>query len=233
MKFTPKVLIGWFAVAACLVGSAWILRTAHAAEPQGDSHGPDVIRARAILFDDLGNESGVVDFTQSPADENLPEPTVDVVARVKSELLTPGDHGMHIHENGTCTRGTPTTFSSAGGHFDPGPFGNSTPVDLNHPYHMGDLPNLEVNEAQEGHLRHTTSRITLSPGPLSVFDANGSAVVVHLLPDQGVPCVPGPPDASGRPTGCVAGVGVSGGARLLCGVILPIEPTNKDNDYGR
>jgi Cu-Zn family superoxide dismutase len=70
---------------------------------------------------------------------------------------------------------------------------------------MGDLPNLEVNEAGVGHLRATTSRITLSPGPLSVFDANGSAVIIHGNQDQGI-------------TGA-AGSGVSGGPRLACGLI--------------
>jgi hypothetical protein len=72
------------------------------------------------------------------------------------------------------------------------------------PLTMGDLPNLIVNHGGEGHLKHTTSRITLSPGPLSVFDENGSAVVVHLNPDRGMTGVAG---ASGEP-------------RIACSVIL-------------
>jgi Cu-Zn family superoxide dismutase len=95
-------------------------------------------------------------------------------------------------------------FGGAGGHFDPGPFGNSNP-DANHPFHMGDLPSLEANGAGRAVFEHRTSRITLSPGPLSLFDANGSAIIIHLNPDQGIP---GP-----------AGSGVSGGPRIACGLI--------------
>lgn len=157
----------------------------------------NVIRARAILHDAWGQEVGTVLFTQAPADQNFPTPAVDVVARVES--LTPGFHGIHIHEIGTCD----PPFSTAGGHFDPGPFGNSNP-DANHPFHMGDLPNLEVNKGGVGHLRGTTNRITLTPGPLSIFDPNGSAVIIHRDPDQGTTGVPGG----------------SGGPRIACGVIV-------------
>ena len=68
---------------------------------------------------------------------------------------------------------------------------------------MGDLPNIDVNEAGAGHLQYTTSRITLSPGPLSVFDANGSAVVIHQNTDLGLTGV----------------TGAGGGPRIACGVI--------------
>jgi len=162
----------------------------------------NVLRARAIVEGAPGSGiSGMVLFTQAPADADQPQPTVEIVAQV--EGLTRGLHGIHIHEIGSCAD-TTIPFGGAGGHFDPGPFGNSGP-DINHPLHMGDIPNLNVNAAGIGHLHHVTSRITLSPGPVSVFDANGSAVVVHLNVDQGI-------------TGA-AGSGVSGGARVACGVI--------------
>jgi superoxide dismutase, Cu-Zn family len=165
----------------------------------------NVLQAQAIVHGAPGSGiTGVVRFTQAPAGSGLPEPTVDVDARIDG--LPPGLHGMHIHEIGNCDSVT-GPFSGAGGHFDPGPFGNSNP-DANHPFHMGDIPNLDVNPAGVGRLRHTTSRITLSSGPLSVFDANGSAVVVHLNVDQGI-------------TGA-AGSGVSGGARVACGIIEPL-----------
>src|SRR5258708_12854855 len=53
--------------------------------------------------------------------------------------LKPGMHGVHLHAVGKCT----PDFAAAGGHFDPGPFGNPDP-DANHPYHMGDIPHLTV-----------------------------------------------------------------------------------------
>jgi superoxide dismutase, Cu-Zn family len=157
----------------------------------------NVVRAKAIIRDVFGQEIGTVRLLQAPADKSLPTPTVDIVADV--EGINPGEHGIHIHEVGSCV---PPAFTSAGGHFDPGPFGNSSP-DGNHPFHMGDLPNLEVNEAGVGHLRATTSRITLTSGPLSVFDSNGSAIVVHLNQDLGT-------------TGVAGG---AGGSRIACGVV--------------
>ena len=60
-----------------------------------------------------------------------------------------------------------------------------------------------ANRHGVGRLRHTTSRITLSPGPLALFDADGSAVIVHLNPDRGIN----------------GATGTSGGPRVACGVI--------------
>jgi superoxide dismutase, Cu-Zn family len=59
--------------------------------------------------------------------------------------LTPGLHGLHIHSVGVCEPGAQPPFSTSGGHFDPGPFGSEVPVEANHPYHLGDLPNLLVD----------------------------------------------------------------------------------------
>jgi Cu-Zn family superoxide dismutase len=70
---------------------------------------------------------------------------------------------------------------------------------------MGDIPNLVVDQNGAGKLVATTSRVTLSPGPLSIFDENGSSIILHEKADQGVP---GP-----------AKSGVSGGPRIACGVI--------------
>ena len=158
------------------------------------------MRAHAAIAGAPGSGiKGEIRFTQIPADDDNPEPTVNIVARITGLLA--GAHGFHIHEIGMCAA---PTFVAAGGHFDPGPFGNSNP-DANHPFHMGDVPNLVANRAGIATFTYTTSRITLSPGPLSVFDGDGSAVIVHLNRDQGI-------------TGA-AGSGVSGGPRIACGVI--------------
>jgi Cu/Zn superoxide dismutase len=115
--------------------------------------------------------------------------------------LKPGAHGIHIHAVGKCDA---PAFTSAGGHFDPGPASNMDP-DANHPFHMGDLPNLVADQSGKATLRTTTNRITLSDGPLSIFDADGTAIIVHGNPDQGI-------------TG-EARSGVSGGPRVACGVV--------------
>jgi Cu-Zn family superoxide dismutase len=118
---------------------------------------------------------------------------------LKASGLTPGLHGVHLHAVGKCE----PDFTAAGGHFDPGPASNPDP-DMNHPFHMGDLPNLEVKAGGAGELVAATTRVTLSPGPLSIFDADGTAIILHGNPDQGI-------------TG-EAKSGVSGGPRVGCGV---------------
>ena len=109
-------------------------------------------------------------------------------------------HGVHLHAVGKCE----PDFTAAGGHFDPGPSGNPDP-DANHPFHMGDIPNLEVGANGRGTMKAITSRVTLSDGPLSLFDEDGSAIIIHGNQDQ---------MTTGAPKS-----GVSGGPRVACGVI--------------
>lgn len=115
--------------------------------------------------------------------------------------LTPGKHGVHLHAVGKCE----PDFTAAGGHFDPGPASNTDP-DANHPFHMGDIPNVLAGADGEGFMKITTTRVTLSAGPLSVFDADGTAIVIHGNEDKGT---------TGAPKS-----GVSGGPRVACGVLV-------------
>ncbi|CAD5971720.1 Superoxide dismutase-like protein YojM [Planktothrix tepida] len=68
---------------------------------------------------------------------------------------------------------------------------------------MGDLPNLVADANGKAVLTYTTNRVSLSPGPLSLFDEDGSAFIVHVDEDKGT-------------TGVKGG---AGGGRLGCGVI--------------
>ena len=120
---------------------------------------------------------------------------------VTASGLTPGLHGVHLHAVGKCD----PDFTAAGGHFDPGPASNTDP-DANHPFHMGDIPNLEAGADGKGTLKAVTTRVSLSEGPLSVFDADGTAIIIHGNPDQGV---------TGEPKS-----GVSGGPRVACGILV-------------
>ena len=122
---------------------------------------------------------------------------VDVTVTVTG--LKPGRHGVHLHAVGKCE----PDFAAAGGHFDPGPASNPDP-DANHPYHMGDLPNIEAGANGSGSLKAVTTRVTVSDGPLTIFDADGTAIIIHGNPDQGI---------TGQPKS-----GVSGGPRVACGV---------------
>ena len=114
--------------------------------------------------------------------------------------LTPGLHGIHFHEKAVCEG----DFKSAGGHFDPGPASNPDP-DVNHPFHLGDLPNIRIGSNGTGTLDAVTTRVTLSDGPLSLMDSDGTALIIHAREDQ----------RKSGPTGS----GVSGGPRLACGII--------------
>lgn len=122
---------------------------------------------------------------------------VQVVLNVQG--LPPGMHGVHIHTVGVCD---PPAYTTAGGHFDPGPAGNAD-AEVNHPFHSGDLPNLTAGAGAATVTTYTT-RFNLG-GPLSLFDADGSAIIIHANPDT----------YSSGP----AGSGVAGGAPIACGII--------------
>lgn len=156
-----------------------------------------VVRASAAIAgcgDAFSGVSGRLDLIERPSAEGVK--LVDV--RLQVQGLPDGKHAVHIHETGACT-----PCGAAKGHFDPGPAGMSSP-DGNHPFHSGDLINIEVRNGQ-GVMQTTTSRVTLSDGPLSLFDADGSALIIHVDPDTYCP--------EGEAKGC------AGGARAACGVI--------------
>jgi Cu-Zn family superoxide dismutase len=165
--------------------------------------GAQDVRAVATMTGD--GISGTVEFREIDVQQGTRDPrlltgvkgvsiTVDVTG------LSPGAHGLHLHAIGKCE----PAFGAAGGHFDPGPQGMTDP-DANHPFHMGDLPNLVAGADGRATLTATTTRVTLSAGPVSLFDEDGTAVIIHGNPDQGT-------------TGA-SGSGLSGGPRVACGVV--------------
>ena len=164
-----------------------------AAAQQKSASGAGIVRAHA----DIKGEgiTGTADFVETQQGTGKL-----VTITVTLTGLKEGMHGVHLHEVGKCE----APFTSAGGHFDPGPSGNSNP-DANHPFHMGDIPQISAGANGKATMKIATTRVTLSDGLLSLFDADGSAIIIHGNPDQGI-------------TGA-AGSGVSGGPRIACGVI--------------
>jgi superoxide dismutase, Cu-Zn family len=164
----------------------------------------EVMRAWADIRGDT--ITGAAEFVEVERDTTR---FVRVTVRLRGDplVLTPGLHAVHIHENGSCEHGDPP-FMSAMGHFDPGPSGNTDP-DVNHPFHMGDLPNIRVGPDGSGVLEALSTRITLSEGPLCILSGEGTALMIH---DKEDPYHGGPPKS-----------GVSGGPRLACGVIRRAE----------
>jgi Cu-Zn family superoxide dismutase len=193
----------------------------YSTSPQGQSNKP--LRAHAIILGAPGTPfAGILGeavFKQESANkEKANTPVTEVQVDVQVTGLPPGKHGFHVHENGSCS----PTFTAAGGHFDgaspsgspTNPNGNTNP-DANHPYHMGDLPNLVADADGEAELHYTTSRISLGPtqkpplpqAPLSLFPPdhpNGAAVIIHAGEDTGQPGV----------------AGNAGGGRIACGVVI-------------
>lgn len=120
--------------------------------------------------------------------------------------LPAGRHAVHFHEKAACDC---EGFKCAGGHFDPGPSGNTDP-DANHGYHAGDLPSITVDESGKGVMECITTRVTLSDGPVSLLGKEsapeGTSIMIHGNDD---PHTPGE-----------SGSGHSGGPRLACGSIV-------------
>jgi len=129
--------------------------------------------ATATFINADGQEVGTVTLTQT-ADG------VQIAGEVNG--ISPGEHAIHIHETGDCD---PTTaFESAGGHFEPGEHQHG----LENPQgpHAGDIPNQMADANGIFRIEATTARVTLGEGETSLFDADGSALVIHAGPDDNV-----------------------------------------------
>ena len=171
----------------------------------------DAVKAAAEI---KGCEDPKIAGTATLTEQLTPEGIKEVTIEMKVGGLSDGKHAVHIHEVGICE-----PCAAAKGHHDPGPFGQSRPDtagdevpagDINHPYHMGDLINIEV-KGGVGQMTHTTNRITLSAGRLTILDEDGSAFIVHTYEDTYCD------QESDLKKGC------AGGPRDACGVIKPVE----------
>jgi superoxide dismutase, Cu-Zn family len=183
-------------------GALVVLGALLAACARAAGTGADRNSAVAELRDATGRAVGTA--TARPADAG------GVAFHLQVSGLGPGAHGVHIHAIGTCDASTATAFASAGGHFNPTAkqHGRLNPAG----WHAGDLPNIVVDSATgRGTLDAVGESLTLTSGPTSLLDADGSAIVVHANRDDE------------RTDAGPAGPGNSGG-RVACGVFRLAAP---------
>ena len=112
--------------------------------------------------------------------------------------LKPGPHGVHIHATGVCD--LKTKFESAGGHFSPVPKNHGF-MDK-HGAHAGDMTNQFFDGSVNPRAPIFNSNITLRRGERSLFDKDGSSIVIHAAAD----------DYKSQRAG-------NAGSRVACGVI--------------
>jgi Cu-Zn family superoxide dismutase len=168
----------------------------------GAANAPKPITVAVHLIDakGIGTSAGTITIEQTADGVELD---------TKLTGLPPGEHGFHLHENGSCAPGdkdgTPTAGLAAGSHYDPtatkahkGPGGGG---------HKGDLPKLEVDAKGVANAKLRVPGIKLS-------DLTGRALVIHEGGDNY--------SDTPKPLG-------GGGARIACGVV----PSEGDGKAGK
>ena len=167
--------------------------SAFAAPTFGGLAQPGPATAAGQIMSTDGKPIGRVTARQGPA---------GVLITVEASGLTPGWHGVHIHEQGDCSD---PAFRKAGSHVH----------DATHAVHgflaqggpdLGDLANLWVASDGTGRAEMFTTRVSLdgSYGRRSLIAAPGASLVIHAATD----------DYTSQPIG-------GAGARVACAVFSP------------
>lgn len=178
--------------AAAGAALALVALPAFAADPTYS--GTSVKSVTATLADTNGKPIGTVQLHQ--------DANGVVLVRVDAAGLPAGAHGVHIHSVGVCEG---PGFTTAGGHFNPA--AKKHGLDSPDGPHAGDLAQIPASFTGTGTYTATTDRISLTGGPTSIEDADGTALVIHAAADDQVT----------DPTG-------NSGARIACAVLAAPQP---------
>jgi len=148
--------------------------------------------AGAVIVSPSGAQLGTAEIWQD----------ANSVVHVEAQLrdLPPGAHGIHFHASGLCEGAGSTPFASAGEHFNP--LGRQHGLDNPAGPHGGDAPNFTIGADRLGRVSFTTDRVSITPGSTTLFDGDGTALVIHANPD----------DQISQPSG-------NSGGRIACGVV--------------
>ena len=160
--------------------------------------------ANAIARDqaraDIKNAEG-----KSVGTASLSETKDGLLIIVNAKGLPQGLHAVHIHSVGKCEG---PAFTSAGGHFNP--LGKKHGLKNPDGPHAGDLPDMYVSKDGVGRYEALLESMTLRPGKTSIFDADGTAIVIHASADDNMT------DPSGN-----------SGDRIACCVITKVAAKKK------
>lgn len=120
-----------------------------------------------------------------------------VTIQIKIEGLPSGFHGIHVHEEAVCEG---PNFISAGNHLNP----ENNEHGLMHPKgsHLGDLPNIEVDDAGKVDVELMLAKATLKDGRHSLLQNGGTSLIITEDADDGIT----------QPSG-------QSGERIACGVL--------------
>ena len=144
-------------------------------------------KAVAEMKDRDGKTVGRITLTETP---------VGVLLSGEVGQLTPGAHGFHLHAVGKCE----PPFTTAGGHFNPG--GKKHGFHTGEGPHAGDLPNLHASADGKAVVDVLAPGVTVASGSASLFDQDGTALVIHEKAD----------DYKTDPAG-------DSGSRVACGLV--------------
>ncbi len=154
------------------------------------------------LRDRVGHQVGTATLTQQRGG--------NVLVDIRVHNLPAGFHAFHVHAAGECI----PPFATAGAHFDLK--GNT------HGDHSGDMPILLVSTEGTATAKFITDRFEVA----DLFDANGSALIIHLNPDNyaNIPTrYVAQPDAATLATG-------DAGDRIACGVVEKVIERERGRD---
>ncbi|HLR03666.1 MAG TPA: superoxide dismutase family protein [Virgibacillus sp.] len=165
--------------------------------------GCDQKTARTVDMYNISNDMvGTVKLSEDPEGVN---------AKVKVEGLSPGFHGIHVHEYAKCSG---KDFKDAGNHLNPQ--GKKHGLMNSKGAHLGDMPNIKADSNGKMKGEVTVIDATLKDGKNTL---KGSSVVITEDADDGI----------SQPSG-------KSGKRILCGTIdkkekkgeSPSDPTEAE-----
>ncbi|MBX3489951.1 superoxide dismutase family protein [Parvibaculum sp.] len=154
--------------------------------------------ARAVFQTNEGADAGEAVLREGPT---------GVLLRIEVEGLAPGWHGVHFHATGDCSD---EKFMASGGHINHAHEADKAPHGLLNPDgpDFGDLPNLYVAADGAGKAEMFSGLVSFDGAGdrAALFDADGSAIVIHESAD----------DHASQPIG-------GAGARIACAVLERTE----------